>query len=93
MVKVTYRGSQKTTETQGHSFVNGEPTEIENEAVLSKLSGNRFFEISGKTSKAPAPTNDELKAQLDEAGIEYPSNAKKDELLGLLNKERGGDGD
>ena len=41
-------------------------------------------------------TKDEIKAKLDKAGIEYPSNANKDELEALLpeeESEEGEDGD
>lgn len=34
--------------------------------------------------KAAEPTNTELKALLDEKGIEYDAKAKKDELIKLL---------
>lgn len=45
-------------------------------------------EVQSKaSSKAKEPTVAEIKAMLDELGIEYPSNATKSELLALLPQE------
>lgn len=45
-----------------------------------------YTKVDPNAPKAPTDkrTNDELKAELDEAGIEYPEKANKADLLALL---------
>lgn len=44
------------------------------------------YKLSSDVQLIKELTVREIKAQLDEAGIEYPSSARKDELIQLLGK-------
>ncbi len=57
MTKVTYnapKGDERVVEMRGHTFFDGQPVDIEDEAFLEKLSTNQHFEVAEHKAKAPA---------------------------------------
>jgi hypothetical protein len=70
-ISVTYhapKGDSKTTEMLGHTFEDGKAVQVEDDtpaqkAIVTKLRGNRFFEVSGEGGTAYVkPTAAEAKA-------------------------------
>lgn len=55
--------------------------------MASTFIGMKIEKTIKEETKKTELTVSELKAELDELGIKYEKNAKKDDLLALLNKE------
>jgi hypothetical protein len=78
-ISVTYhapKGDSKTTEMLGHTFHDGKAEHLDDDtpaqkAIVLKLRGNKFFEVSGEGGTAYVkPTAAEAKAIADEAKAE-----------------------
>ncbi|MEG0260584.1 MAG: hypothetical protein RR595_06560 [Lysinibacillus sp.] len=68
----------------------GEVYNIDDELeVLSEHAEHPSFEILGEVAASEKPlTATEIKAQLDELGIDYKGNASREDLLELLENEK-----
>lgn len=64
-----------------------EIVEAKNYTQFFAYSHNTNWEKVEETAKPKEPTIADIKAKLDELGIEYDSKAKKEDLVALLSKE------
>ena len=67
--------------------------ETDNDLVADRLIEAGFEEIVGdiESENAEELSRDDIKAQLDEAGIEYAKNAKTETLLEILEASKLGE--
>ncbi|MGC6569703.1 hypothetical protein [Streptococcus sp. VTCC 12886] len=67
--------------------------ETDNDLVADRLIEAGFEEVAGDIEPETAEelSRDEVKAQLDEAGIEYAKNAKTETLLEILEASKLGE--
>jgi len=84
MIKISYIGDKPELTAYGTIFTKGKPEDIVDEAVIAKLSGNRFFEVEPEVEPKKEPTNKQMKELLESKDIEVPSGADKKKLQELL---------
>jgi hypothetical protein len=65
----------------------GSILETNSEFVKKQMLNSEVYEEVKETAKPKELTKAEIQAKLDELGIEYDSNAKKEDLLALLPQE------
>ena len=67
--------------------------ETDNDLVADRLIEAGFEEVAGdiESGNVEELSRDEVKAQLDEAGIEYAKNAKTETLLEILEASKLGE--
>ena len=67
--------------------------ETDSDLVASRLIEAGFEEVAGdiESENAEELSRDDIKAQLDEAGIEYAKNAKTETLLEILEASKLGE--
>lgn len=67
--------------------------ETDNDLVADRLIEAGFEEVAGdiESENAEELSRDDIKAQLDEAGIEYAKNAKTETLLEILEASKLGE--
>lgn len=65
MPKVKYLGSEPT-EWQGRQFTPGKAVSIDDEGLIAKAKGNRFFEVTGAGKSDPQPDPNEDQAEPEE---------------------------
>jgi hypothetical protein len=87
-VSVTYHapiGDSKVTEMLGHTFHDGKAEQLDddtpaNKAIVTKLRGNKFFEVSGEGGTAyvkPTPAEAKAKAEADKEAKAEAKEAKE----------------
>ena len=67
--------------------------ETDNDLIVDRLIEAGFEEVAGdiESGNVEESSRDEIKAQLDEAGIEYAKNAKTEILLEILEASKIGE--
>ena len=87
MTEFKYIGDKKSLTAFGIEFPRDEFVNVDEPAIEAKLHGIRFFE-AGAVTKRPEPSVKDIRALLDEMNIEYPSDAKKADLVILLDEAK-----
>lgn len=84
MARFKYIGGKPSLTAFGYEFEKGEYVEVTDKHHIFKFDGNRFFEREDEGSDPSSMTVSEIKAALEERGVEYSSDDKKADLLKLL---------